>query len=107
MHGVVNEGARYPTVSPPIVVSRPELVRADRYDPTADEQGDNGDPPHGEVVAQGADRVPEPAPQLQAVADQPEGLDRADSQRDDGRDGGDREVVVQLPERLHERPPIR
>src|ERR1017187_5556601 len=75
-------------------------------DPTEDKDTDDNKSENAEIVIQNPDRSPKGSLQFEVIADQSQGLDAADNQRHQHRNKGDGHVVVELPDRFHERPAV-
>jgi soluble P-type ATPase len=88
----------------PFLLDLAEAPDGQGGDPGDDEDADDDEP--GLVDVEGAHERPEPAVEAVFLADEAEDLDGADEEGDEYRQARDRHVVVDLADRLGERPVV-
>jgi copper resistance protein D len=81
-------------------------IDRERGEPTRHKDPDDEVSECSEVAGCKVDGVPYATGETELFRDQPQGFDRADNHGDDDRDAGDRQIIVELAERVYERPAI-
>jgi hypothetical protein len=88
-----------------IVESTP-LVESDGHNPAQSEKTHDEIPEGAEIVVELGYRSPEPSFEMKVRAQQTEGFNTANDQRDHDRHRGDRDVVVKLADGFYEGPSV-
>ena len=81
-------------------------VDRERGEPTRHEDPDDEVAKRSEIAGRKVDGAPYAACKTELFRDQPQGFDRTDNRGDDDGDPGDRQIIVELAERVYERPTI-